>query len=152
MYHHRSLQELCRDLQLKIDIVDEARYDLNIKVVRSDAEVCKWKMRYEKNDITFPFTRFEICLVLDFLKLINNIHKTHFWSITFYLFFHLSIYSCFNLFVGWLVQFLLCLRKKSVTKAAFIWSKIQYKRQYCEILLQLAIIQELFSIWIYYKM
>ncbi len=41
MYHHRSLQELCRDLQLKIDIVDEARYDLNIKVARSDAEVCK---------------------------------------------------------------------------------------------------------------
>lgn len=39
MYHHLSLQELCRDLHHKIDVVDEARYDLNIKVARNDAEV-----------------------------------------------------------------------------------------------------------------
>ncbi|XP_052438486.1 troponin I, slow skeletal muscle [Carassius gibelio] len=33
------MQELCRDLHHKIDIVDEARYDLNIKVARNDAEI-----------------------------------------------------------------------------------------------------------------
>ncbi|XP_016125952.1 troponin I, cardiac muscle-like [Sinocyclocheilus grahami] len=35
----QELQELCRDLHHKIDIVDEARYDLNIKVGRNDAEI-----------------------------------------------------------------------------------------------------------------
>ncbi|XP_042578674.1 troponin I4a isoform X5 [Cyprinus carpio] len=33
------LKELCRDLHHKIDIVDEARYDLNIKVTRNEAEI-----------------------------------------------------------------------------------------------------------------
>ncbi|XP_026084888.1 troponin I, slow skeletal muscle-like isoform X2 [Carassius auratus] len=35
----QELQELCRDLHHKIDIVDEARYDLNIKVARNEAEI-----------------------------------------------------------------------------------------------------------------
>uniref|UniRef100_A0A671TAE5 Troponin I, cardiac muscle-like n=2 Tax=Sinocyclocheilus TaxID=75365 RepID=A0A671TAE5_9TELE len=35
----QEVQELCRDLHHKIDIVDEARYDLNIKVARNDAEI-----------------------------------------------------------------------------------------------------------------
>ncbi|XP_067248040.1 troponin I4a [Chanodichthys erythropterus] len=35
----QELQELCRDLHHKIDVVDEARYDLNIKVARNDAEI-----------------------------------------------------------------------------------------------------------------
>uniref|UniRef100_A0A8C1UNP1 Troponin I4a n=1 Tax=Cyprinus carpio TaxID=7962 RepID=A0A8C1UNP1_CYPCA len=35
----QELQELCRDLHHKIDIVDEARYDLNIKVTRNEAEI-----------------------------------------------------------------------------------------------------------------
>ncbi|XP_026065243.1 troponin I, slow skeletal muscle-like [Carassius auratus] len=35
----QEMQELCRDLHHKIDIVDEARYDLNIKVARNDAEI-----------------------------------------------------------------------------------------------------------------
>ncbi|XP_051546814.1 troponin I, cardiac muscle-like [Myxocyprinus asiaticus] len=34
-----ELQELCKDLHQKIDIVDEALYDLNVKVVRNDAEI-----------------------------------------------------------------------------------------------------------------
>lgn len=34
-----SLQELCKDLHQKIDVVDEARYDLSIKVDRNDLEV-----------------------------------------------------------------------------------------------------------------
>ncbi|XP_073694592.1 troponin I4a [Garra rufa] len=35
----QELQELCKDLHQKIDIVDEARYDLNIKVNRNDQEI-----------------------------------------------------------------------------------------------------------------
>ncbi|XP_028810294.1 troponin I4a [Denticeps clupeoides] len=34
-----ELQELCKDLHQKIDIVDEARYDLAIKVSRNDVEI-----------------------------------------------------------------------------------------------------------------
>ncbi|XP_051543953.1 troponin I, cardiac muscle-like [Myxocyprinus asiaticus] len=34
-----ELQELCKDLHQKIDIVDEARYDLNVKVTKNDAEI-----------------------------------------------------------------------------------------------------------------
>ncbi|KAI4884855.1 hypothetical protein NFI96_031244 [Prochilodus magdalenae] len=35
----QELQELCKDLHHKIDIVDEARYDLSIKVERNDMEI-----------------------------------------------------------------------------------------------------------------
>ncbi|XP_077089904.1 troponin I4a [Siphateles boraxobius] len=35
----QELQELCRDLHQKIDVVDEVRYDLNVKVARNDAEI-----------------------------------------------------------------------------------------------------------------
>ncbi|XP_060746079.1 troponin I4a [Tachysurus vachellii] len=34
-----ELQELCKDLHQKIDIVDEARYDLSVKVARNDSEI-----------------------------------------------------------------------------------------------------------------
>ncbi|XP_051974733.1 troponin I, slow skeletal muscle-like [Xyrauchen texanus] len=34
-----ELQECCKDLHQKIDIVDEARYDLNVKVTRNDEEI-----------------------------------------------------------------------------------------------------------------
>ncbi|KAK3518147.1 hypothetical protein QTP70_033244 [Hemibagrus guttatus] len=35
----KELQELCKDLHQKIDIVDEARYDLSVKVARNDSEI-----------------------------------------------------------------------------------------------------------------
>ncbi|KAM9467818.1 troponin I4a [Clarias gariepinus] len=35
----QELQELCKDLHQKIDVVDEARYDLSIKVDRNDLEI-----------------------------------------------------------------------------------------------------------------
>ncbi|KAL2103056.1 hypothetical protein ACEWY4_002224 [Coilia grayii] len=35
----QELQDLCKDLHRKIDIVDEARYDLALKVARNDAEI-----------------------------------------------------------------------------------------------------------------
>uniref|UniRef100_A0A3B1J7P3 Troponin I4a n=1 Tax=Astyanax mexicanus TaxID=7994 RepID=A0A3B1J7P3_ASTMX len=35
----QELQELCKDLHHKIDIVDEARYDLLLKVGRNDSEI-----------------------------------------------------------------------------------------------------------------
>ncbi|XP_026779534.2 troponin I4a, partial [Pangasianodon hypophthalmus] len=35
----QELQVLCKDLHQKIDIVDEARYDLSIKVARNDSEI-----------------------------------------------------------------------------------------------------------------
>ncbi|XP_060759516.1 troponin I4a [Neoarius graeffei] len=35
----QELQELCKDLHQKIDIVDEARYDLSVKVARNDLEI-----------------------------------------------------------------------------------------------------------------
>ncbi|KAL7827960.1 hypothetical protein AOLI_G00311120 [Acnodon oligacanthus] len=35
----QELQELCKDLHHKIDIVDEAQYDLSIKVARNDMEI-----------------------------------------------------------------------------------------------------------------
>ncbi|KAF7693991.1 troponin I4a [Silurus meridionalis] len=35
----QELQELCKDLHQKIDIVDEARYDLSVKVDRNDSEI-----------------------------------------------------------------------------------------------------------------
>ncbi|XP_053505996.1 troponin I4a, partial [Ictalurus furcatus] len=35
----QELQELCKDLHQKIDIVDEARYDLSVKVARNDSEI-----------------------------------------------------------------------------------------------------------------
>lgn len=33
------LQELCKELHRKIDVVDEARYDMEVKVVKNDQEV-----------------------------------------------------------------------------------------------------------------
>lgn len=33
------LQDLCKDLHRKIDVVDEARYDMQIKVAKNDTEV-----------------------------------------------------------------------------------------------------------------
>lgn len=33
------LQELCKELHHKIDVVDEARYDLEVKVTKNDLEV-----------------------------------------------------------------------------------------------------------------
>lgn len=41
----QELQELCKDLHEKIDIVDEARYDLAIKVARNDAEIVSLTQR-----------------------------------------------------------------------------------------------------------
>ncbi|XP_030621477.1 troponin I4a [Chanos chanos] len=35
----QELQALCKDLHQKIDIVDEARYDLTVKVARNDMEI-----------------------------------------------------------------------------------------------------------------
>ncbi|XP_066524792.1 troponin I4a [Hoplias malabaricus] len=35
----QELQELCKDLHHKIDVVDEARYDLSIKVARNETEI-----------------------------------------------------------------------------------------------------------------
>jgi len=34
-----SLQDLCKELYRKIDIVDEARYDMEIKVAKNESEV-----------------------------------------------------------------------------------------------------------------
>lgn len=33
------LQELCKELHRKIDVVDEVRYDMELKVARNDKEV-----------------------------------------------------------------------------------------------------------------
>lgn len=33
------LQELCKELHRKIDVVDEARYDMEVKVAKNDQEV-----------------------------------------------------------------------------------------------------------------
>ncbi|KAG7454720.1 hypothetical protein MATL_G00262780 [Megalops atlanticus] len=35
----QELQELCKDLHRKIDVVDEARYDLEVKVAKNDKEI-----------------------------------------------------------------------------------------------------------------
>ncbi|XP_063073782.1 troponin I4a [Engraulis encrasicolus] len=35
----QDLQALCKDLHRKIDVVDEARYDLELKVARNDVEI-----------------------------------------------------------------------------------------------------------------
>uniref|UniRef100_A0A3B3ZQG7 Uncharacterized protein n=1 Tax=Periophthalmus magnuspinnatus TaxID=409849 RepID=A0A3B3ZQG7_9GOBI len=35
----QELQELCRDLHHKIDVVDEARYDMEVRVARTDEEI-----------------------------------------------------------------------------------------------------------------
>lgn len=34
-----SLQDLCKELHRKIDVVDEARYDMEVKVSKNDQEV-----------------------------------------------------------------------------------------------------------------
>lgn len=33
------LQELCKELHRKVDLVDEARYDVEVKVAKNDQEV-----------------------------------------------------------------------------------------------------------------
>lgn len=35
----KELQELCKELHQKIDVVDEARYDLEVKVVKNEKEI-----------------------------------------------------------------------------------------------------------------
>ncbi|XP_041794973.1 troponin I, slow skeletal muscle-like [Chelmon rostratus] len=35
----QELQDLCKDLHRKIDVVDEARYDMEIKVAKNDKEI-----------------------------------------------------------------------------------------------------------------
>ncbi|XP_057185547.1 troponin I, slow skeletal muscle-like [Triplophysa rosa] len=35
----QELQELCKDLHHKLDVVDEARYDLEVKVAKNDKEI-----------------------------------------------------------------------------------------------------------------
>ncbi|XP_010755645.1 troponin I, slow skeletal muscle [Larimichthys crocea] len=35
----QELQDLCKDLHRKIDVVDEARYDMQIKVAKNDTEI-----------------------------------------------------------------------------------------------------------------
>lgn len=35
----QELQELCKELHRKIDVVDEARYDMEMKVVKNDMEI-----------------------------------------------------------------------------------------------------------------
>uniref|UniRef100_A0A8C6T2G9 Troponin I4a n=1 Tax=Neogobius melanostomus TaxID=47308 RepID=A0A8C6T2G9_9GOBI len=35
----QELQELCRDLHHKIDVVDEARYDMEVRVAKTDNEI-----------------------------------------------------------------------------------------------------------------
>ncbi|XP_029992051.1 troponin I, slow skeletal muscle-like [Sphaeramia orbicularis] len=35
----QELQELCKDLHRKIDVVDEARYDMEVKVARNEKEI-----------------------------------------------------------------------------------------------------------------
>nr|XP_043892091.1 troponin I, slow skeletal muscle-like [Solea senegalensis] len=35
----QELQDLCKDLHSKIDVVDEARYDMEVKVVRNEKEI-----------------------------------------------------------------------------------------------------------------
>lgn len=35
----QELQELCRDLHHKIDVADEARYDMEVRVVKTDNEI-----------------------------------------------------------------------------------------------------------------
>ncbi|XP_071753620.1 troponin I, fast skeletal muscle-like [Centroberyx gerrardi] len=35
----QELQELCKDLHRKIDVVDEARYDLEVKIDKNDKEI-----------------------------------------------------------------------------------------------------------------
>lgn len=38
------LQDLCRDLHHKIDVVDEERYDIELKVSKNEKEVSRWRM------------------------------------------------------------------------------------------------------------
>ncbi|XP_037538946.1 troponin I, slow skeletal muscle [Nematolebias whitei] len=35
----QELQELCKDLHQKIDVVDEARYDMGVKVAKNESEI-----------------------------------------------------------------------------------------------------------------
>ncbi|XP_051978835.1 troponin I, slow skeletal muscle [Xyrauchen texanus] len=35
----QELQDLCKDLHRKIDVVDEARYDLEVKVAKNESEI-----------------------------------------------------------------------------------------------------------------
>lgn len=35
----QELQDLCKELDRKVDVVDEARYDLEVKVVRNETEI-----------------------------------------------------------------------------------------------------------------
>ncbi|XP_063053622.1 troponin I, slow skeletal muscle-like [Engraulis encrasicolus] len=44
----QELQELCKDLHRKCDAVDEARYDLDIKVVKNDKEIAEMTKKIEE--------------------------------------------------------------------------------------------------------
>ncbi|XP_012669666.1 troponin I, slow skeletal muscle-like [Clupea harengus] len=41
----QELQDLCKDLHHKIDVVDEERYDVEVKVFKTDKEIVEMKMK-----------------------------------------------------------------------------------------------------------
>ncbi|KAM4573352.1 troponin I, slow skeletal muscle-like [Odontesthes bonariensis] len=41
----QELQELCKELHRKVDVVDEARYDMEIKVAKNDIEIQTLKLK-----------------------------------------------------------------------------------------------------------
>ncbi|KAK5866791.1 hypothetical protein PBY51_011338 [Eleginops maclovinus] len=43
----QELQELCREIHHKIDVMDEERYDLNMKVTKSDKEIDDLKIKVQ---------------------------------------------------------------------------------------------------------
>lgn len=45
-----NLQELCKELHRKIDVVDEARYDMEVKVAKNEQEV-RWNQMNRITDL-----------------------------------------------------------------------------------------------------
>ncbi|XP_056099777.1 troponin I type 2b (skeletal, fast), tandem duplicate 2 [Rhinichthys klamathensis goyatoka] len=43
----QELQDLCKQLHLQIDVVDEARYDMSVKVAKSDKEIEDLKIKVQ---------------------------------------------------------------------------------------------------------
>ncbi|XP_076128067.1 troponin I, slow skeletal muscle-like [Alosa pseudoharengus] len=44
----QELQDLCRDLHHKIDVVDEERYDVEVKVAKNDKEIHEMKLKVQE--------------------------------------------------------------------------------------------------------
>lgn len=57
-----SLQELCKDLHRKSDVVDDARYDLEVKVAKNEKEVLTFQfLLYSMYTIFLNICKKKLC-------------------------------------------------------------------------------------------